>query len=88
MKPDTVVRWHQAGFRMFWRWKSKRGKKTGRPPTKAETCEPITAEETRDLVNRAMAEFRVLCHQMHFFDILDSIQMNHRQVVLKGRACF
>ena len=34
--PDTVVRWHQAGFRLFWRWKANRGKKTGRPPTTAE----------------------------------------------------
>jgi len=22
VKPDTVVRWHRAGFRRFWRWKS------------------------------------------------------------------
>ena len=21
LKPDTVVRWHRAGFRLFWRWK-------------------------------------------------------------------
>ena len=36
VKPDTVVRWHRQGFRLFWRWMSQRGKKTGRPPTKAE----------------------------------------------------
>ena len=24
IKPDTVVRWHRAGFRFYWRWKSKR----------------------------------------------------------------
>jgi transposase InsO family protein len=24
VKPDTVVRWHRAGFRLFWRWKSRR----------------------------------------------------------------
>ncbi len=36
VQPDTVVRWHRAGFRMFWRWKSQRGKKTGRPPTRAQ----------------------------------------------------
>jgi len=23
VKPDTVVRWHWAGFRPFWRWKSR-----------------------------------------------------------------
>jgi putative transposase len=22
VKPDTFVRWHRKGFRLFWRWKS------------------------------------------------------------------
>ena len=22
VKPETVVRWHRAGFRLYWRWKS------------------------------------------------------------------
>ena len=29
VEPDTVLRWHRAGFRLFWRWKSRRG--VGRP---------------------------------------------------------
>jgi putative transposase len=28
--PDSVVRWHRQGFRLYWRWKS-RGRKPGRP---------------------------------------------------------
>src|SRR6185312_12840914 len=24
VKPDTVIRWHRAGFRSYWRWKSRR----------------------------------------------------------------
>src|SRR5258708_27547434 len=24
VKPDTLVRWHRAGFRSYWRWKSNR----------------------------------------------------------------
>ena len=24
VEPDTVIRWHRAGFRLFWRWKSRR----------------------------------------------------------------
>src|SRR6059058_5514637 len=33
LKPQTVIRWHRAGFRAFWRWKSRpRG---GRPRTPA-----------------------------------------------------
>ena len=31
VQPDTVVRWHRYGFRLFWRWKSLRGRSPGRP---------------------------------------------------------
>ena len=34
VKPATVVAWHRKGFRLFWRWKSR--KKGGRPKTNAE----------------------------------------------------
>src|SRR5438552_13601956 len=31
IRPETLLRWHRAGFRAFWRWKSRpRG---GRPPS-------------------------------------------------------
>jgi hypothetical protein len=34
IRPETLLRWHRAGFRAFWRWKSRpRG---GRPPTAAD----------------------------------------------------
>ena len=23
-KPETLLRWHRTGFRLFWRWKSRR----------------------------------------------------------------
>jgi transposase InsO family protein len=42
VKPDTVVRWHKKGFKLFWRFKSRR-KGLGRPPINAEI---------RDLVGR------------------------------------
>src|SRR6266700_2662574 len=29
VRPETVIRWHRAGFRLFWRWKSK--SQGGRP---------------------------------------------------------
>jgi len=28
VQPQTLVRWHRQGFRLFWRWKSR----PGRPP--------------------------------------------------------
>src|SRR3954453_15449866 len=29
VRPETVLRWHRAGFRTFWRWKSRA--RLGRP---------------------------------------------------------
>ena len=29
LQPETVVRWHRAGFRAYWRWKSR--PRAGRP---------------------------------------------------------
>src|SRR5881409_778181 len=32
-KPDTLVRWHRKGFRLFWKWKSR---PRGRPRVPAQ----------------------------------------------------
>ncbi len=34
VKPDTVIRWHRAGFRTYWRWKSRN--RRGRPKVPPE----------------------------------------------------
>jgi hypothetical protein len=34
IKPETVVRWHRAGFRAYWRWKSR--PRRGRPKVPLE----------------------------------------------------
>jgi transposase InsO family protein len=39
VQPETVLRWHRAGFRSYWRWKSRR--RPGRPPVSAEIRELI-----------------------------------------------
>jgi|ERR1700756_3255019 hypothetical protein len=39
IRPETLVRWHRAGFRRYWRWKSRR--RRGRPPVEAELRAPI-----------------------------------------------
>jgi transposase InsO family protein len=45
VKPETVVRWHRLGWRLFWRWRS-RGR-TGRPRVGAEVRQLI-ARMARD----------------------------------------
>src|SRR5580692_10547466 len=34
LKPDTVIKWHGAGFRLYWRWRSRR--RGGRPTLPTE----------------------------------------------------
>ena len=40
VKPATVVQWHRKGFRLYWRWRSRR---PGRPKM---------SSEIRDLIRR------------------------------------
>jgi hypothetical protein len=44
VKPETVVSWHRAGFRLFWRWRSRQ---PGRPKV---------TKEIRELIRRMKAE--------------------------------
>jgi len=40
VKPDTVVRWHNQGYKLYWRWLS-RPKQVGRPKVPLEVRELI-----------------------------------------------
>lgn len=58
MKPATVKRWHTQGWRLYWRWRSRR---RGRPPLDLQIRGPIrelsrenplwSAERTRDTLS-------------------------------------
>jgi hypothetical protein len=45
VQPDTILRWHRAGFRTYWRWKSR-----GRPGR------PRAGRELRELIQRMSKE--------------------------------
>src|SRR6476620_3193385 len=47
-RPETLVRWHRAGFRRYWRWKSRR--RRGRPPIEAELRALIRRMSTENLL--------------------------------------
>src|SRR6185503_13168899 len=34
VRPETIIRWHRAGFRAYWRWRSRN--RVGRPKVSAE----------------------------------------------------
>ena len=46
VKPETVLAWHRAGFRLFWTWKVQRGQ-PGRP---------VISHEVRDLIRKMCRE--------------------------------
>jgi hypothetical protein len=46
VKPETVIAWHRAGFRLFWTWKVGRGQ-LGRP---------AISREIRDLICKMCRE--------------------------------
>jgi putative transposase len=46
VKPETVVAWHRAGFRLFWTWKLRRGQ-PGRP---------VISRQVRDLISKMCRE--------------------------------
>jgi hypothetical protein len=48
VRPETLVRWHRAGFRRYWRWKSHR--RGGRPPIEAELRALIRQMSTENLL--------------------------------------
>src|SRR5882724_1955800 len=45
VKPATVIEWHRKGFRLYWRWRSRRP--SGRPRI---------SEEIRDLIRQMTVE--------------------------------
>ena len=53
VKPETLIRWHQKGFQLFWRWKSR---PRGRPRLPADLQRLIAAMAA---ANRTWGEERI-----------------------------
>ena len=47
VRPDTVIRWHRAGFKLYWKWLSRHRARPGRKPT---------TKHLRELIFRMVAE--------------------------------
>jgi hypothetical protein len=44
VKPDTFIRWHRKGFRLFWRWKSRQRGRPKLPPDLRALIRRMAAE--------------------------------------------
>jgi len=65
VKPETVIKWHRQGFKLYWRWKSKAP--VGRPKIDKEIRELIgkmSRENPLWGVPRIQAELRLLGHDL------------------------
>lgn len=65
VKPDTVVRWHRAGFKLFWRWRSR--KRLGRPtidPIVIQLIKQLSAENPLWGTPRIELELKLLGHEV------------------------
>lgn len=49
VQPETVIRWHRTGFKLYWKWLSRKHAVVGRKPT---------SKELRELIFRMVAENR------------------------------
>ena len=49
VQPEAVIRWHRAGFKLYWKWLSRKHPVVGRKPT---------SKELRELIFRMVGENR------------------------------
>ncbi len=80
VQPDTVVRWHHQGFKLFWRWKSRRGK-VGRPRVDAEIRKLIrrmSFENPTWGTPRIRSELRLLGYEASKATV-DKYRIRHRK---------
>jgi putative transposase len=71
VKPETVIRWHREGFRLFWRRRSRAGRPRGRP-----AVEP----KIRELVRRMRDENGWGAKRIHGELLMLGIDVSERKV--------
>src|SRR5246127_981223 len=45
VRPETVIRWHRAGFRVYWRWRSRN--RVGRPRSRLSCARSLARRAVR-----------------------------------------
>ncbi len=64
VKPDTVVRWHRRGFKLFWRWKSRNGGRPRIDPEVVALIRRMSRENATWGVPRIQSELRLLGYEV------------------------
>ena len=66
VQPETIIRWHRQGFKLYWRWKSQTGRR-GRPCLSAEIRDLIRRMSRENLTwgaPRILSELLLLGYQL------------------------
>ena len=83
VQPETLVRWHRQGFRLFWRWRSRRRERPQIPPH----LQTLIAEMTR--ANQTWGEERIAAELLLKLGIAVSprtVRRYMRRPVPRGRG--
>ncbi len=86
VKPETVIRWHREGFRLYWRWKSRK-KKPGRPRIDAEVRQLPPGYEPELLKARKCFQIRKLRYRQELRDSERRRHVVHAVHVERGFSC-
>jgi len=93
LKPETVIRWHRAGFRTYWRRKS-RARRAGRPRTPLEIRQLGTTNKSIDAMSSVWLRRKVfhpcdggrLSLTMYFATVvLPDINAEHEEFAMNPR---
>jgi hypothetical protein len=88
VKPETVVRWHREGFRLYWRWKSRAGR-VGRPRIEAEVrglIRRLARENPLWGAPRIASELRLHVLGARLSRLDPGLSRRHRRALARSRA--
>ncbi|MDP1965573.1 MAG: integrase core domain-containing protein [Reyranella sp.] len=82
VQPDTIIRWHRAGFRLYWRWKSR--SRGGRPKVPMEIRRLI---REMSLANRLWGAPRIHGELLKLrIEVAQSIVAKYMATTRRGRS--
>lgn len=64
VKPETVVHWHRTGFRLFWRWKSRRSAPSKARIERVQMIRRMASENPRWGAPRIQGELQKLGYRL------------------------
>lgn len=71
VRPETVIRWHREGFRLYWRWRSRR-----------EPGRPTTAAAIRQLIRRMVGK-NPTCYFAYYHEVRPHLSLERNAPITR-----